>query len=83
MQSGLSPTSSAWAATIAALLAYQGCHVVILVLVAGFLCARSWASRLLPLHRATLDNCSLLWHGTALQGIIGIAVVHLMPALMA
>ena len=81
-QAGLAPTASAWAATVAALLAYQGFHVVILVLVAGFLCARSWATRLLPLHRVTLDNCSLLWHGTALQGIIGIAIVHLMPSLM-
>ena len=80
---GLDPTAHAWSATIAAMLAYQGLHAVVLVILALYLCARSWAGRLTPSSRATLDNCALIWHYTTLQGLAAAAAIHLMPMLMA
>jgi cytochrome c oxidase subunit I+III len=48
----------------------------------GFLLARSWSGHLQPRARATLDNVGLLWQAAALQGILGEAILRLVPALM-
>jgi cytochrome c oxidase subunit I+III len=79
---GLDPTAHAWGATIGAMLAYQGLHAVVLVILAFYLCARSWTGRLTPASRATLDNCALIWHYTTLQGLVAAAAIHLLPTLM-
>ena len=79
---GLDPTSSAWAAAIGALLSYQGLHVVVLGIAGIYLVLRHWRGHLGEHSRATLDNVSLIWHYTTLQGIAGMALVSVLPLLM-
>ena len=80
---GLAPRESAWAATVAALLAWQGLHAVLLGALALYLVARSFAGRLRPDARATLDNAAPLGLCAAAQGLAGLALVRLLPAWMA
>ena len=79
---GLDPTANAWAATIAAMLSYQGLHAVVLTILAVYLVARSWTGRLSAVNRATLDNCALVWHYATLQGVIIAVVLQVLPKLM-
>lgn len=74
---GLDPVATAWGATVAAMLAYQGLHGVLLVILAMYLWLRSWNGRLAGPNRATLDNCALIWHYTAIQGIALAATLRL------
>jgi cytochrome c oxidase subunit I+III len=69
VMAGLDPTATAWAATVGAMLAYQGLHAVLLTILALYLWLRSWCGRLTSVNRATLDNCTLVWHYTTLQGV--------------
>ena len=69
MQAGLAPRATAWAATVAALLAWQGLHAAVLVLMGGYVIARSWRGKLLPRARATMDNSALFWHYVTAQGL--------------
>jgi cytochrome c oxidase subunit I+III len=77
----LQPSANAWSATVAAMLAYQGFHVLVLVVMGGYVCARAWAGRLRPDARASLDNTALLWHYVTVQGLAGMGSVYLMPQL--
>ena len=79
---GLDPTANAWAATIAAMLSYQGLHAVVLTILAFYLAARSWSGRLTTVNRATLDNCALVWHYATLQGVCIAVVLQVLPKLM-
>jgi cytochrome c oxidase subunit I+III len=79
---GLDPTASAWGAAIGALLGYQGMHIVLLAIAGPYLCLRAWRGMLGERSRATLDNVALIWHYTTLQGIAGMALVHILPRLM-
>ena len=81
-QAGLAPRASAWSATVAALLAWQTFHGLVLVVMGGYLIARSWTGRLRPDARATLDNTALMWQGTVAQGLAGAALVRLLPMWM-
>ncbi len=81
-QAGLSPRANAWSATVAALLAWQMFHALVLAILGCYLLARSWSGRLRADARATLDNTALLWHGTVLQGLAGMALVRLLPLWM-
>lgn len=79
VQAGLSPRQHAWSATVAALLAWQGLHVFLLLLTGAYLVARSFAGALRRDARASLDNGTLLWHYANWQGIAIVAVVRLLP----
>ena len=81
-QAGLAPTHHAWGATVAALLAWQGLHVFVLVLMAGYVIARSFAGRLRRDARATLDNTALFWHYVVVQGVATIGLVRMLPGWM-
>ena len=81
-QAGLSPRANAWSATVAALLAWQGFHGLVLATLGIYLLARSWSGRLRPDARATLDNTALMWHGTVAQGLAGMALVRWLPVWM-
>ena len=74
---GLEPTATAWGATVAALLSYQGFHVALLGVLGLYLCARIWSGLLTPRQRATYDNCALLWHGSCAQGVAVVLWPHL------
>ena len=78
----LDPTQDAWSAAIAALLAYQGLHVLIMALCALYLCARAWCGHVSHTSRATLDNTALMWHYTTLQGVAGAVAIHAVPLFM-
>jgi cytochrome c oxidase subunit I+III len=82
LQAGLSPRDQAWSATVAALLAWQGFHAVILLVMGVYLLARSFTGALRPDARATLDNCAMMWHATSAQGVAGIALIRLLPQWM-
>ena len=77
----LQPTASAWSATVAALLAWQGFHVAVLLLMGGYVCVRCWCGKLQPKARSTLDNTAILWHYVTAQGIAAMTVISLMPLL--
>jgi cytochrome c oxidase subunit I+III len=81
LRAGLDPSSQAWSATVAAMLSYQGLHVLLL-LVAPYLLASSWSGGLGVTSRATMDNSALIWHYTTLQGLVFAAAVNLPSRLM-
>ena len=76
---GLAPKAEAWSASVAALLAWQGLHVPLMVLCGGLLLARSYCGHLRREARATLDNVALLWHYTTVQGLLAMGFVHWLP----
>ena len=75
----LDPRATAWSATVAAMLAWQGFHVAVLLIMGLYVCARVWTGKLLPNARASLHNTALLWHYVTVQGIVGMGVIYLMP----
>lgn len=79
---GLAPGDHAWSATVAALLAWQGFHAAVVLLMAGYLLVRSWSGRLHAQARATLDSTSVLWHWTTVQGLAALLLVRQLPAWM-
>ncbi|MBC7726165.1 MAG: cbb3-type cytochrome c oxidase subunit I, partial [Microbacteriaceae bacterium] len=79
---GLSPRANAWSATVAALLAWQGFHVAVLALMAGYLVARRFSGKLVPAQRATLDNIALFWQYALLQGALALAVPQWLPGML-
>ena len=76
----LAPT--AWSASVAALLAWQGFHVLICALGAATLLARSRTGLLQRGARSTLDNTALLWHYANVQGLVAIGLVRGLPQLL-
>ncbi|WP_188381057.1 cytochrome c oxidase subunit I [Oxalicibacterium faecigallinarum] len=82
VQAGLTPTAQAWSAGVAVLVAYQGFHVVVLLLAGGYLLARSLAGHVTPTSHSTLDNVSLMWHYTTLQGVAAIFFINVLPRFM-
>jgi cytochrome c oxidase subunit I+III len=77
VEAGLDPVGHAWGATVAALLAYQGLHAVLLAILAPYLWARVRTGRLTAVNRATFDNCALVWHYTTLQAVALAAALRL------
>jgi cytochrome c oxidase subunit I+III len=63
-------------------LAYQGLHVAVLLLMGANLLARSFAGRLQPQARATLDNTLPMWHCASVQGVAGLLLVQALPRLL-
>ena len=78
----LSPRATAWGATIAALLGWQGFHALVLVLMGGYVLARIANWRLRPDARATLDNTALMWHYVTVQGLVAMGLVRWLPGWM-
>lgn len=81
-QAGLNPQAQAWSATVAMLVAYQGLHAVVLMMMGGYLLARSFAGRLQPQARSTLDNTLPVWHCATVQGVAGLLLVQALPRLV-
>ena len=76
---GLRPAANAWSATVAALLAWQAFHVLVLLIMGSYVCARAWSGRLQSQARSSLNNTAVLWHYVTLQGLLGMGVIYLMP----
>ena len=79
---GISPRADAWSATLAALLAYQALHTVVLVLMGAYLAARFAAGHVRPDARATLDNVALFWAWSGMQGALIAAGTPWLAALL-
>ena len=60
------------------MLAWQGLHAAVVLIMGGYVLARSWRGKLLPRARATLDNVALQWHYVTAQGLAISALVRLM-----
>jgi len=79
---GLSPAAHGWGASIAALLAYVGFRLVVVVVAAAYLAARIWSGLATPRQRATFDNTALLWWGLSVQGAFVALLPHAVAAWM-
>ncbi len=73
-EAGLEPRRRGWDATLAALLGYQGLHLALLALAAGYLGARIGHGLVGPVRRSTGDNVLLLWCAGCAQGA-GVALL--------
>jgi cytochrome c oxidase subunit I+III len=82
VEAGLAPRANAWSATVGALLAWQGFHLAVLAVMAAYLVARLWSGHLTTRHHATLENVSLFWQYTMLQGALGAVIVQWLPRWM-
>ncbi|MGB3068559.1 MAG: cbb3-type cytochrome c oxidase subunit I [Ottowia sp.] len=82
LQAGLSPRANAWSATVAALLAWQGFHGLVLLVMGAYVLARSWTGLLQADARATLDNTALMWQGAVIQALAGMGLVRWLPVWM-
>jgi cytochrome c oxidase subunit I+III len=78
---GLRPRDGSYDATIASLLCLQGFFVATIAAMGLYTVARWIAGRLDVVRRATFDNTMLLWHYTAAQGLIGLALTYGFPRL--
>ena len=72
----LAPRATAWGATVAALLGYQGFHLAVMAILAAVLVTRVAQGLVTPRQRATRDNVALLWHGACAQGVVVALLPH-------
>jgi cytochrome c oxidase subunit I+III len=79
---GAVPTEHSYSATIWTMLGLNGVLAVTLTLMTGLCFARWFAGILRPERRATFDCTTLLWQYAVVQGLVGLAVVHLGPRLL-
>jgi cytochrome c oxidase subunit I+III len=75
-QAGLRPSEHAYAAVVCAVLAWQGLHAAVLLVMGGYTLARSWCGLLDATRRVTFDNTRLFWHYTVAQGLAGLLLIH-------
>jgi cytochrome c oxidase subunit I+III len=78
----LSPSSSAYAAIVCAMLIVDGFFVLCTLILAFFALARDIAGRLTERRRVTFDNARLFWHYTVLQSLVGLTLIHGFPRLV-
>ncbi|WP_372616824.1 cytochrome c oxidase subunit I [Falsiroseomonas sp.] len=78
---GIRPTWHAFGASVFANLFWQGFHGAVLLIMAIYLAARSFAGRLDPVWRASFDNVRLFWSYCVVQALVGLALTHLFPRL--
>ena len=81
-QTGLRPIESSYGAVVYTVIALQGFFVATVGVMGLYTLARSLCGLLNAERRATFDNTLLLWHYTVIQGLVGLALVHLSPRLL-
>ncbi|MGZ8216652.1 cbb3-type cytochrome c oxidase subunit I [Methylomagnum sp.] len=81
-RTGLRPTDSSYGAVVYAVVSIQGFFIAVVATMALYTLVRSLAGRLDGVRRATFDNTRLFWHYTVVQGLLGLALVHLAPRLL-
>jgi cytochrome c oxidase subunit I+III len=82
-QGGVRPTLHSYGASSWALVAWQGMHVAVALLLAGYTLARSLSGKLNAERRQTIDVTRLFWIYTAGQGTVGLALLQLFPRVLA
>lgn len=78
VDTGLSPTTTGWAASVAVLLSYQGFHLVIMGVMGLFVACRIRRRWTGPRQRASYDNTGLMWWGSCVQGVVVALLPHAM-----
>jgi len=81
IQTGLKAVESGYAASVYVLVAWQGFHVAVLLIMTGYVLARSFCGLLAAQRRVTFDNTMLMWLYTCAQGVVALLLVHLFPRL--
>ncbi len=69
------PAAHAYGATVWAMLAWQGLHVLLVTLMVAYALARRAAGRLDAARRVTFDNACLMWMYTVGQGVLTLAIL--------
>ena len=82
-QAGLRPSLHAHAAASYALMVWQGLHVTVAAIMTFYVVARSVAGMLDGTRRLSFDNVMLFWLYTVGQGVVGVALLHGFPRLLA
>jgi cytochrome c oxidase subunit I+III len=72
----LRPQLHGFAATSYTMVAWQGLHVVLLTLMAGYTLVRAWAGMIDAQRRNVFDNTRIMWYYSAAQGLIALFVMH-------
>jgi cytochrome c oxidase subunit I+III len=81
-QTGLRPQQDAYAAVVYTLISLQCFFVIVMIMMALYTLARSFAGKLDGARRSTFDNTMLFWHYTTVQGLIGLGLMHAFPRLI-
>jgi cytochrome c oxidase subunit I+III len=80
--SGLRPAANSYGATVYAVTSFQLFFIATTVIMVLFTLAKSLAGLVDGVRRATFDNTMLFWLYTAGQGLLGVALTHLIPRLL-
>ncbi|QCS66986.1 cytochrome ubiquinol oxidase subunit I [Achromobacter denitrificans] len=80
-RTGLRPQTSAYAASVYAMVGLQALFAATSVVMAVFALARSIAGRLSAGRPACFDNMAILWQYTVAQGLLGLGLLHVFPRL--
>ena len=59
-----------------AVMAWQGLHVCIVLLMTGYTLARAWSGKLDAIRRVTFDSTRLFSYYTAAQGLAGVLMLQ-------
>jgi cytochrome c oxidase subunit I+III len=81
-QTGLRPDQHSYGALIYTIIGLEAFLIATVTVMALYVIARALTGRLNGVRRASFDNTLLLWHYTVVQGLIGLAVIHLFPMLV-
>jgi cytochrome c oxidase subunit I+III len=79
---GLEAPASAYGAIVYAILSYQGLHIALILVMAGYVAARVIARKVALNRLVTVENVTLFWSYTVGQGLLGLFIVHLLPRLL-
>jgi cytochrome c oxidase subunit I+III len=71
------PSQHAYGAVIHTMLAWQGLHVVLMLLMGGYTIARNVAGLVNERRRNTFDNTRIMWHYSAAQALVALTVLQL------
>ncbi len=81
-QMGLRPVESSYGAVVYTVIALEGFFIATVGAMGLYTLTRSLCGLLNAERRATFDDTLLLWHYTVIQGLVGLAVIHLSPWLL-
>jgi cytochrome c oxidase subunit I+III len=79
---GLSPSESAYGAAVYLMVSLHGFFAVVVVSMAAYALARLRAGKLDDVRRVSFDTMMVYWHYVAIQGVLGVLLVHGFPRMI-
>jgi len=76
---GLDPRAHSYGAVVFTIAAVQGLCVAVAAIMGLYTVARTLCGMIDRTRRVTFESTMLFWHYTAAQGLVGLAIVHLVP----